>query len=92
MTIAATEALREGLAQIVWLVAPAAGCAAGAAFVIGWICQRLGVHDPAPVLLARSAAVLAALWWWGGLWLAEGTEWTRALWTLLPAIGQGRSG
>lgn len=84
------EALREGFAQAVWLVAPAAGAAAAAALAVGWCCHRLGVADPAPVLLARAAAVLALLWWGGGAWLAHGAAWTRELWSQLPAIGQGQ--
>lgn len=89
---AASEALGEGFAHLVGLLAPAAGAAAGAALVVGWCCHRLGVHDPAPALLARAAAVLAVLWWWGAGWLADGAVWTRALWSLLPAIGRGQGG
>lgn len=86
---AAVEALREGLQHAAWLVAPAAGAAAAAALVVGWLCHRIGVQDPAPVLLARSTAALAVVWWFGGRWLAEGAGWTRGLWQLLPQIGRG---
>ncbi|WAS93034.1 hypothetical protein [Nannocystis punicea] len=89
MTVA-LEAIREGLAQTAWLVAPAAGAAAGAALGIGWLCHRLGVTDPAPVLLARATAVLAVVWWFGARWLSAGAEYTRGLWALLPEIGRGQ--
>lgn len=92
MSLAGIEALREGFAHAVWLVAPAAGAAAAAALVVGWCCHRLGVADPAPVLLARTAAVLAVLWWWGGEWLTGGAAWTHELWSQLPAIGHGQGG
>lgn len=88
MTVA-IDALRDGLVQAAWLVAPAAGAAAGAALAIGWLCHRLGVHDPAPLLLARAAAVLAVVWWFGARWLSEGAGYTRGLWALLPQIGRG---
>ncbi|MDC0668946.1 hypothetical protein [Nannocystis radixulma] len=87
MTVA-HEALSHGLAQAAWLVAPAAGAAAGAALVVGWLCHRLGVTDPAPVLLARTTAVLAVVWWLGAHWLSEGAGYTRGLWALLPEIGR----
>lgn len=90
MTVAAPELLRDGLAQVVWMVAPVAVAAVVAALVVGWLAQRLGVHDPVPVLVARAAAVLAVLWYSGAAWLAEGGAWTRELWRVLPAIGQGR--
>jgi hypothetical protein len=86
----ALEAMRDGLAQAAWLIAPAAGAAAGAALVVGWLCHRLGVTDPAPVLLARATAVLAVVWWLGAQWLSEGAGMTRGLWALLPEIGRGR--
>ncbi|MDC0721866.1 hypothetical protein [Nannocystis bainbridge] len=86
----ALDAMRDGLVQTAWLLAPAAGAAAGAALVIGWLCHRLGVTDPAPVLLARATAVLAVVWWFGAGWLADGTTYTRGLWALLPEIGRGR--
>ncbi|PCC69992.1 hypothetical protein SAMN02745121_07232 [Nannocystis exedens] len=86
---AALAALGEGLIHAAWLVAPAAGAAGGAALAIGWLCHRLGVTDPAPVLLARATAVLAVVWWFGAAWLSEGAGYTRGLWALLPAIGRG---
>lgn len=89
MTVAAPELLQEGFAAALWLVAPAAGAAALAAVVFGWLMHRLGVHDPAPVLAARAAAVLAVLWLSGADWLAAGAAWTRELWSVLPAIGRG---
>lgn len=89
MSVAAAEALRDGFAQVVWLVAPAAGAAAGAALVVGWSCHRLGVQDPTPVLLARASVVLAIVWWWSARWFAGGATWTRGLWSLLPEIGRG---
>lgn len=88
MTVAA-EALSAGLEHAVWLIAPVAGSAAAAALLVGWLCHRLGVHDPAPVLVARSAAALAVVWWFGGQWLADGAGWTRALWQHLAEIGRG---
>lgn len=88
--IAAPELLRDGFAQVVWMIAPAAGAAVGAALTVGWLAQRLGVLDPVPVLVARAAAVLAVLWCSGAIWLADGAGWTREMWRALPAIGQGR--
>lgn len=88
--MSAPELLRDGLAQAVWMVAPAAGAAVGAALVVGWLAQRLGVHDPVPVLVARAAAVLAVVWLLGAGWLAGGAAWTRELWRELPAIGRGQ--
>lgn len=88
--MSAPELLRDGLAQAVWMVAPAAAAAVLAALLVGWLAQRLGVHDPAPVLVARALAVGAVLWLCGAGWLAEGTGWTRELWQELPAIGRGR--
>jgi hypothetical protein len=88
--VIAHELLRDGLAQAVWMVAPAAGAAVAAALLVGWLAQRLGVHDPVPVLVARAAAVLAVLWLCGASWMSESAGWTRELWQALPAIGQGR--
>jgi hypothetical protein len=85
----ALEAIGDGLVHAAWMIAPAAGAAAGAALAIGWLCHRLGVSDPAPVLLARAAAVLAVVWWFGPQWLAGTAAYTRGLWALLPAIGRG---
>lgn len=89
MTVA-LEAMRDGLAQAAWWIAPAAGAAAAAALIVGWLCHRLGVTDAAPVLLARAIAVFAVVWWLGAGWLSEGAGMTRGLWALLPEIGRGR--
>lgn len=89
MTIVGPELVRDGLAEAVWMVAPAAGAAVGAALVVGWLAHRVGIHDVVPVLAARTAAVVAVLWWSGAGWLAAGATWTRSLWSVLPAIGRG---
>lgn len=83
------EALQAGFAAALWTVAPAAGAAVLAAFVVGWLAQKLGIHDAVPVLVARTAAVVAVLWWSGAGWFAAGAAWTRELWAVLPAIGRG---
>lgn len=89
MSAPATEVLGEGAALLLGMLAPAAGAAAGAALVVGWLTHRFGVGDPAPVLVARAAAVVAVLAWFAARWLAEGAAWTRGLWSALPAIGRG---
>lgn len=83
------ELVQEGLVRALWLVAPVAGAAAGAALVVGWLAHRLGVADPVPVLVARAAVVLALVGWFGPGAFAELAAWTRALWSELPAIGRG---
>jgi hypothetical protein len=61
------QALRLAVAQVL----PFALAAGGGRLLIGLIAQRLGLHDPTLVLLARAAAVLAVLAVGGPGWLAE---------------------
>nr|WP_293177810.1 hypothetical protein [Nannocystis sp.] len=81
------QALRLAVAQVL----PVALAAGGAALLAGWVAQRIGVHDPTLVLLARAAAVLGMLAVGGPGWLADTAMWTRELWSQIAAIGQGRA-
>ena len=80
------QALRLAVAQVL----PVALAAGGAALLIGLIAQRLGLHDPTLVLLARAAAVLGMLAVGGPGWLADTAIWTRELWAQIAVIGHGR--
>jgi hypothetical protein len=79
------QALRLAVAQVL----PVALAAGGAALVSGLVAQRLGLHDPTLVLLARAAAVIGMLAVGGAGWLADTAAWTRELWAQIAAIGQG---
>lgn len=81
------EAVRMAVAQVL----PVALAAGGAVVVVGLLAHRFGLHDPTVVLLARATAVLLVLAAGGGAWLTETASWTAALWTQIPAVGQGRS-
>jgi hypothetical protein len=76
------QALRLAVAQVL----PVALAAAGAAL----LAQRLGLHDPTLVLLARAAAVLAMIAVGGQGWLTDTAAWTGELWSQIATIGQGR--
>lgn len=80
------QALRLAVAQVL----PVALVAAGAALLVGLIAQRLGLHDPTLVLLARAAAVLAMIAVGGQGWLTDTAAWTSELWSQIATIGQGR--
>jgi flagellar biosynthesis protein FliQ len=80
------QALRLAVAQVL----PVALAAAGAALLVGLIAQRLGLHDPTLVLLARAAAVLAMIAVGGQGWLTDTAVWTSELWSQIATIGQGR--
>ena len=79
------QALRLAVAQVL----PVALAAGGAALVSGLVAQRLGLHDPTLVLLARAAAVLGMLAVGGPGWLTDTAIWTRELWAQIATIGQG---
>ena len=79
------QALRLAVAQVL----PVALAAGGAALVSGLVAQRLGLHDPTLVLLARAAAVLGMLAVGGPDWLTDTAIWTRGLWAQIATIGQG---
>lgn len=81
------QALRLAVAQVL----PVALAAGGAALVVGLVAQRLGLHDPTLLLVARAAAVLAMLAAGGPGWLADTALWTGELWAQIAVIGQGGS-
>jgi len=81
------QALRLAVAQVL----PVALAAGGAALVVGLVAQRLGLHDPTLLLVARAAAVLAMLAAGGRGWLADTALWTGELWAQIAVIGQGGS-
>ena len=83
------EAVRDGLWLAALLVAPLAAAAAAAALAIGWLGGRIGLRDPAVLMIARAVAVALTLMALGERMAGRLVERTEALWAGLGG-GPGR--